>query len=73
MSAEIWLDIQKAVAEIRPDLAPAFDKCRNKASICDFLNLHFPLKGIVEPGDWYDHIMTKTPDMLRALQNVKKP
>lgn len=72
MSADIWLNIQKAVRDIRPDLAKDFEKCRDKQSIGDFLNLHFPLKGMVEPGNWHDHLMIKTPDMLKAVEQLRK-
>lgn len=64
MSAEIWLRLQKAVLETRPDLISEFDKCRDKFSITAFLNKHFPLDGQVENADWKDQLMLKAPDIL---------
>lgn len=69
MSAQIWIDIEKAVKEVRPDLVQEFQGCRNKEKICKFLEKHFPLtEDMVENPSWAVQLMTKTPDILRGMK-----
>lgn len=69
VSAEIWLNIEKAVKEVRPDLVQEFQSCRDKTSICKFLEKNFPLTSeMVEQPSWSVQLMTKTPDILRSMK-----
>lgn len=68
MSAEIYNNIYKAIAETHPELLDEFDKCRDKPKIVAFMNKHFPLDPKqVERTDWADQLMTKAPDMIKGF------
>jgi hypothetical protein len=51
MSATIWQAIQEAVKEKKPELADDFMACRDRESISNFLDLHFPLE---DDKKWVD-------------------
>lgn len=62
MSAKIWMDIRDAVREVgTPEQAKEFELCRDRNSICEFLNKYFSL----EDQDWSTQVMVQTPDILR--------
>lgn len=65
MSATIYIELELAIKEIRPDLLGEFKQCKDKPTIIRFLNANFPLMNQVEPPDWGAQLMTKAPDMLR--------
>ena len=69
VSAQLWLDIEKAIKEIKPELAGEFQSCRNKESILAFLNKNFVLDPLnLVPGlNWDNQLMTQTPDILRKI------
>lgn len=67
MSAKIWNDIKTAVGETRPDLAAEFNVCRDSPSIFAFLEKHFPIEKSVK-GGWESQLLTRTPDMIRAMK-----
>jgi hypothetical protein len=64
----IWLELQKAVSSVRPDLADEFALCKDKASIVAFLNEKLPLDASVKNPDWNEHLMLKVPDVIREKE-----
>lgn len=64
MSVEIWTNIRDAVREVgTPEQAKEFELCRNRESICKFLDKHFPWDEYL----WEDKPMTQVPDLLRKM------
>lgn len=74
MSAELWNNIQRAIVEIAPEKLEAFNKCRDRDSICKFLEKHFPLTDKMVCGDtsWSTQLMSRTPDILKDNWGKKK-
>jgi len=69
VSAQIWLDIEKAIKEAKPELVGEFQSCRDKESVLAFLDKHFVLDPLnLVPGlTWDNQLMTQTPDILRKI------
>lgn len=63
MSVEIWTNIRDAVRSVASaEVAKEFEtECRNRETICDFLNNNFSL----EDRDWHNQAMTQVPDLLK--------
>lgn len=78
MSQKIWLELQKSLADVRPDLAAEFALCKTKETITAFLNEKMPIekKNKDDPDektpDWNDQLMTKAPDLIRN-KKIYKP
>lgn len=64
MSAAIWMEIDKAVKEVKPEASAEFQTCRNRETIVAFLEKHFPFKE-EENTSWGVQLMSQTPDILR--------
>jgi len=63
MSAKIWMELEAAVKEARPDLLEHFQQnCRNKETITEFLDTNFPLP---EVEHWKQAPMSRAPATIR--------
>jgi len=63
MSAIIWMEIEAAVKETRPDLLSYFQQnCRDGPSIREFLRTNFPLE---KSENWEDKLSTHIPNIIR--------
>lgn len=65
MSVQIWTDIRDAVKEIAPEHSKEFELCRDRDTICAFLEKHFPLP---EGAIWSTQTMSATPTILRQIK-----
>lgn len=67
MSQVIFNNIREAIARYRPDLLASFDSSgKDKASITDFLAVHFPLPTSLN-SSWAEQLMLRAPDLIQLI------